>query len=154
MTQVDAAAESGVQFSSLKSQWIWKESGQESLLSPGRCQLGWGERVGACSKASSIPPPVISGQEVSYAKGEALMQKQQCQLWKSRWNRSSGGLDSFKQLVFSSRVSLFPVSLRPVLRIVAADGRAAIGHHAVNVRTRWGIHCPSTVRRMRLRMYL
>ena len=56
-----------------------KVGGQESLLSSGCCQLGWGERIDACSKASSIPPPAISGQEVLHAKGGAHMQKQQGQ---------------------------------------------------------------------------
>ena len=119
--------------SPLKSHYRGQVDGKESLLNFRCWQLG-GE--GGLLSEGWLPPLTIRGQELLEPEGGGYMQKQQSALTVI-WKLIIGGL-ILVILIALSTVNLqyqsqfVPISLRPVLRIVAAHVTATSGPHGVN----------------------
>ena len=78
-----------------------------------------------------LPSTDNQGVRTFISRGRGYRQRQHTQLWQSSWNWSCGGLISIFLIVLSTINLQFqgrfvPISLRPVLRIVAAYVMATV----------------------------
>ena len=95
-----------------------------------------------------------SGEEgrVSGNRERGYMQKQHSQLWQSSWKWSSDQHHLVLRSVnFQFQGQFVPISLWPVLWIVAARVQVQSGHHVVSFYT-WGFSTYKTAHRMWLRI--